>query len=332
MGLPTPRPTLRLVKNLDSKYPYADAKLMCPSNGKDYTARMKAWAARRLDELEAQKISGFVFKRDSPSSGLIGVKVYDAVEIGNASRKKGMGMFTRAFITRFPLIPVEEEGRLNDPKLRENFIERLFTMARLRTIAKLTPTIEALITFHRSMRLVLYAHNEDCVSAMDVLLESNLKSRTPASFNEICTSYAHQLTDCLLHIKHPENHKRVFEYVIGLLSDDMTPRDTRELHNSLHDYLQGYVPLIAPITLLKHHVNRCNCAPEWLKHQLYLNPGPKELQLQSSHAGNLGRIATVAKFRNMSLTAEKQALTSSSSGGGCDTCDSGCGSNSKFEW
>jgi uncharacterized protein YbbK (DUF523 family) len=116
MGLPTPRESMLLVGAPQ------EPRLIAPKSGADYTEQMKFWAKERLDQLEPLRLSGFVLKKDSPSSGLFRVKVYN--EHGMAERA-GTGMFPRALMERFPLLPMEEEGRLNDMPLRENFIESL---------------------------------------------------------------------------------------------------------------------------------------------------------------------------------------------------------------
>ena len=124
-GLPTPREAMRLVGTPDAP------RLVTSRGGVDHTERMEQWARRRLKELEAANLCGYICKKDSPSSGMERVKVYGDTGI---PAKVGSGVFTRAFMDRFPLIPVEEEGRLNDPVLREMFIGRVFTLRRFRDL------------------------------------------------------------------------------------------------------------------------------------------------------------------------------------------------------
>ena len=127
-GFPIPRETFRLVGDPQSP------RLTTTKTQVDHTDTMLAWARRRLAALEKENLCGFIFKKDSPSSGLYRVKVYTDKGMPH---KQGVGLFARAFTEHFPRVPVEEDGRLNDPLLRETFIEQIFTMKRWReTLAK----------------------------------------------------------------------------------------------------------------------------------------------------------------------------------------------------
>jgi len=123
VGLPTPRETLRLVGEPDAQ------RLVFSKSGEDITERMQNWARKRVVELEKEELSGFVFKSKSPSSGMARVKLYDK---NGSPNTQGVGLFARAFMEHFPLLPVEEDGRLHDPKLRENFIDIIVTLQRRR--------------------------------------------------------------------------------------------------------------------------------------------------------------------------------------------------------
>src|SRR5512137_1110576 len=160
-GLGVPRESMRLVG--DPSAP----RLVTAKTGVDHTERMQRWIAGRLDELAGEDLCGFVFKSASPSSGLKAVKVYDGK--GSPSRR-GVGMFARAFTERFPLLPVEDDGRLNDPGLRENFIERVFVYRRWNDFAQADGSIRGLIGFHTDHKLLVMSHDPRTVPALGAIV------------------------------------------------------------------------------------------------------------------------------------------------------------------
>ena len=150
IGLPTPRESMRLVGDPEAP------RLIAPKSGHDYTERMQTWARERLEELAAVKLDGFIFKKDSPSSGLFRVRVYDQ---NGMPRRIGTGIFPREVMNRFPLLPLEEEGRLHDMRLRENFIERIFVYYRWMRLLEEDPTPGGLVRFHTAHKLTVMAHS-----------------------------------------------------------------------------------------------------------------------------------------------------------------------------
>jgi len=160
-GFGIPRESFRLVG--DPQNP----RLMTFKTKMDHTDRMLRWAAKRVKELEKEDLCGFIFKSDSPSSGMIRVKVY--TEKG-MPEKKGIGMFARAFMEHFPLIPAEDDGRLHDPKIRENFIERIFTLQRWRQTIAGAKSMSGLVDFHTDHKLQLMAHNQSLSRDMGALV------------------------------------------------------------------------------------------------------------------------------------------------------------------
>lgn len=267
VGLPIPRESMRLVGDPE------DPRLVAPKSGTDYTERMKAWASRRAEELSGEGLHGFVFKKDSPSSGLFRVRVYD--EHGMAQRA-GIGMFPREFTRRFPLLPVEEEGRLHDAHLRENFIERVFAYQRWVTMLQDNGTPGRLVAFHTAQKMTLMAHSPSHYRQM-----GRLVARAGAlPWDELTAQYAAQLMEGLQVIATIGRHFNVLQHLMGFLKRDLEPADKAELLGLLEDYRKGLVPLIVPVTLLKHHLRR-NPVPEWVHQQVYLNPYPKELMLRN---------------------------------------------------
>ena len=267
IGLGIPRESMRLVGDPDSP------RLVAQKSGADNTERMKAWARSRLDGLAARELSGFVFKKDSPSSGLFRVKVYN--QHGMAERT-GSGLFARAVRDRFPLLPLEEEGRLNDLPLRENFIERIFAYYRWTELLRTDPTPGGLVRFHTAHKLTLMAHSPKHYTEMGRLVA---RAGT-VSWAELSATYGRLFMEGLALLGTRRKHVNVLQHLMGYLKRDLSAEDKRELLGLIEDYRQELVPLIVPLTLLKHHLRR-HAVPEWLWQQVYLNPYPKELMLRN---------------------------------------------------
>jgi uncharacterized protein YbgA (DUF1722 family) len=251
----------------------ANPRLIAPKSGTDHTEAMVAWAQQRVDELAAVGLHGFVFKKDSPSSGLFRVKVYN--EHGMAQRN-GTGMFPREVMNRFPLLPLEEEGRLNDMPLRENFIERVFAYYRWTQMLDEEPTPGGLVKFHTAHKLTLMAHSPKHYTEMGRLVADAGKR----DWEELTAEYGTMLMEGLGVMGTRGKHVNVLQHLMGYLKKDLSSEDKEELLGLIEDYRQGLVPPIVPLTLLKHHLNR-HPVPEWVHQQVYLNPYPKELMLRN---------------------------------------------------
>jgi len=266
-GLPTPRESMRLMGDPEAP------RLVAPRSGVDYTEQMLAWAEDRLDELAALQLHGFIFKKGSPSSGRFRVRVYNQKGVPS---KNGVGLFARAFSERFPLIPVEEEGRLNDLPLRENFIERVFTYCRWLNLLENDPTPGGLVRFHTALKMTLMAHSPAHYQALGGLVA---KAGT-LPWEDLRDTYIQKLMEGMHVLATPGKHANVMQHLMGFLKDHLTSGDKQELLNLLDDYRSGLVPLIVPFTLLKHHLNRYPM-PDWVHQQIYLHPYPKELLLRN---------------------------------------------------
>jgi uncharacterized protein YbgA (DUF1722 family)/uncharacterized protein YbbK (DUF523 family) len=267
MGLPVPRETMRLVG--DPEHP----RLVAPKSGTDYTERMVAWARARAAELVDEALHGFVFKKNSPSSGLYRVRVYD--EHGMPQRV-GTGLFPREMQRRFPLLPMEEDGRLHDPRLRENFIERFFAYHRWTTLLEQDPSPGGVVAFHTAHKLTMMAHSPSHYQKMGQLVAQ--AGTTP--WDELIAEYSRLLMRGLEILATPGKHSNVLQHLMGYLKRELDTADKAELMTLITDYRQGLVPLIVPITLLKHHLNR-HPVPDWVHKQVYLGPYPKELMLRN---------------------------------------------------
>lgn len=263
-GLPIPRESLRLVGDPDNP------RLLTSRSGEDHTDRMKEWAAAKLKELEKEDLDGFVFKRKSPSSGLERVKVYSPAGMPS---NRGVGIFARAFIQHFPNLPVEDDGRLNDPLLRENFIQRIFVHKRWRTLVATSKRRGGLIDFHTSHKLLLFSHSEKDYREMGRLVARAKDLPIDTLFSE----YEEMLMSALKKLSTIKKHTNVLTHIFGYFKKDLSSPEKQEVLEILEQYRQGMVPLIVPVTLLNFFVKKYK--QEYLVNQHYLDPHPLELKL-----------------------------------------------------
>jgi len=264
-GLPVPREAMRLVG--DPEQP----RLVTRKTGIDHTARMQAWARKRLRELEALDLHGFIFKRASPSSGLLRVKVYDA---SGMPRPVGVGIWARAFTRHFPLLPVEEEGRLHDPALRENFIERVFALRRFRDRLAAGRSRAGLIEFHARHKLQIMSHSPEKLRELGRLV-AHAKELPPA---ELYDRYQALFLETLAVHATVRKHVNVLQHMLGYFKRRLPADEKAELVEAIEDYRAERVPLLVPLTLLRHHIRRSG--ETYLADQTYLNPHPIELRLR----------------------------------------------------
>jgi uncharacterized protein YbgA (DUF1722 family)/uncharacterized protein YbbK (DUF523 family) len=265
-GMPVPREALRLEG--DPLTP----RLITHKTRIDYTDAMKKWAGQRLDELEKEDLCGFIFKKNSPSSGLFRVRIYD--EKGRPARI-GAGIFARAFTERFPLLPVEEDGRLNDPELRENFIERIFTMKRWReTIAK-GRSMGAIVDFHTRNKLLILSHSTAHYRAMGKLAASGKGPPIATLYHE----YERLLMEALSLKSTIKKNVNVLQHMMGYFKTELSADEKKELLEIFDQYKNGMVPLIVPVTLMNHYVRKYD--NPYLTQQTYLNPHPIDLKLRN---------------------------------------------------
>jgi uncharacterized protein YbgA (DUF1722 family)/uncharacterized protein YbbK (DUF523 family) len=265
-GFPVPRETFRLVGESDNP------RLITTRSHVDHTERMTAWAERRVRELEKEDLCGFIFKSDSPSSGLMRVKVYNAKGM---AEKKGVGLFARAFTRHFPLLPVEEEGRLNDAGLREMFIEQIFTLKRWRETLTHPATMNHLVDFHTRHKLLILAHSPTHAKLMGKLVAEG--SRMP--IHEVYQRYENLLIQALRLKATTKKNVNVLQHIMGYFKRQLSADEKQELLEVLEQYSRGYLPLIVPVTLLNHFVRKYHLA--YLQQQAYLNPHPVALKLRN---------------------------------------------------
>lgn len=266
-GLGTPREAMHLAGTPDAP------RLLTIYTHVDHTSRLKAFSQRRIQELLTCDLDGYIFKKNSPSCGVHRVKLY--TNNGQPS-KQGTGIFAGLFQQTFPLLPVEEEGRLNDAVLRENFIERLFCYRRWKTQVEQTRTSRGgIVNFHTRHKYLLLTHSRPHYHELGKLVAS-AGQYTPS---ELATRYGSMFMDALKVKATVKKHVNVLQHLAGHLKKLLSPEERAELQECIMDYHRQLTPLAIPLTLIKHYV-RTRSVP-YLADQVYLNPHPKELMLRN---------------------------------------------------
>jgi uncharacterized protein YbgA (DUF1722 family)/uncharacterized protein YbbK (DUF523 family) len=265
-GMTTPREAMRLEGDP------AAPRLMTRISRIDKTGQMLSFCRTKVAELEKADLCGFIFKKDSPSSGLFRVKVYDDKGM---PKKTGSGLFAAAVAKQFPLLPLEEEGRLFDTNLRENFIERVFSYRRWKDFLGEAPDIGGLVAFHTGQKLLMMAHSPKHYREMGVLVAHGKEIGKEELFSRyealLMTGLALQAT--------ARKNSNVLQHIMGYFKKELSPPEKTELQEVITSYHDHLVPLVVPITLLRHYVNKYK--KQYLQGQVYLSPHPAELMLRN---------------------------------------------------
>lgn len=264
-GLPIPREPLHLVGSPESP------RLITIKTGIDHTEKMLQWAEKKLGELEQENLCGFIFKSKSPSSGIGGVKLYTPSGI---TSQRGVGIFGGAFIRHFPLTPAIDDGRLHNPQLRENFIENVFVFQRWQKLQK-SKSINDLIEFHTSHKLLMLAHSPRHYSSLGQLVAGAKRVKREGLFS----AYIQGFMDGMRLIATPKKNANVLMHIAGYFKKLISSDEKQELLEVIENYRRCLIPLIVPITLVKHYVRKYDIA--YFKKQYYLNPHPVELMLRN---------------------------------------------------
>lgn len=267
IGLPTPRPALRLVKSDDGEI----ALLFSNHTDGDLTQAMQQFSARCIAGLE--HLCGYIVCAKSPSCGMERVRVYEPA--GNNNRKSGVGIFTAELKSQMPWLPVEEDGRLQDPAIRENFVERIYTLFELNNLRKQGLTRGGLIGFHSRYKLLLLAHSQPQYRELGRFVAGIEKWD---SLDEFFIEYRQRLMSLLAHQATRRNHTNVLMHVQGYFRRQLSSRQRQELSGLIDRYRQGTQPLLAPITLLKHYM--AEYPDQYLAQQRYFEPYPEALRLR----------------------------------------------------
>ncbi|SES75688.1 2-thiouracil desulfurase family protein [Pseudomonas graminis] len=267
IGMGIPREAIRLVGDPD--HPQAVGSVHHAMNVTEQLADYGEHMATEMSD-----ICGYIFMQKSPSCGLERVKVYR--DNGVPFETGGRGIYAQAFCARHPDLPVEEDGRLNDPVLRENFITRVFAYAAWQTLLKSGITRRALTEFHARYKYQLMANDPVQYKTLGNLL-GTMGRNDPA---EIAPRYFSQLMSALKKPATRRTHTNVLQHLCGYLRQTLTASDKKEIQGVINQYHQGIVPLVVPLTLLKHHFRR---HPDpYIALQVYLQPHPENLSLRNA--------------------------------------------------
>lgn len=267
VGLGVPREPVRLVRERGV------IRMLTTKTGVDHTGAMHRYAVARVATLAREGLCGYVLKKGSPSCGMERVKVYGST--GTVSPEPGQGMFARVLMAAMPHLPVEEEGRLCDPRLRENFIERVFAYHRLRRLFRARWATGDLVAFHAAHKMQLLAHAREGLDRMGRLVA---RAGTLAR-KELRDAYSAAFMEALAVRVTPRRHANVLQHMAGHLRRHLDGPARRELAELIEDYRSGLVPLVAPLVLVRHYARRF--AVSSLERQTYLGPHPKEMMLRN---------------------------------------------------
>jgi uncharacterized protein YbgA (DUF1722 family)/uncharacterized protein YbbK (DUF523 family) len=266
IGMGIPRPAIRLF------HTGKNVRLIAPSSGEDFTDRMQRYSKKRVKELMRDDLDGYILKKGSPSCGMERIRIYDERGV---HRRDASGIYASALIDIWPHLPVEEEGRLNDAAIRENFIERVFCRNRWRTLEKLGLTRRRLVAFHTAHKLLLRSHNEAGYRRLGRLVAS--AGQIPD--RELFAAYESELHRVMRTKANMKKHANVLQHAMGYMKKMLSSPEKREILTAIEDYAAGLIPLIVPLTLLRFNIRRYEV--DYLAGQIYFNPHPKELMLRN---------------------------------------------------
>lgn len=265
VGMGVPRETVAL---------YGDPEkpsMISKKTQTDWTKPMEKYIKSRINTLSADDLCGYIFKSKSPSCGMGRVPLYS--EFGSHKVKHGPGMFANAFINSFPLVPTEEEGRLNDPRIRENFIVRVFSFKRFNLLLNEKFSLGQWVKFHTQHKFLLLAHSRKHYDELGELV-AHSKTIKPS---ELKKKYGELFMEALTSKSTPKKNTDVLLHMMGFLKKLLTKIEKEDILSTIEDYRSEILPLIVPVTLIRHQVKKHNI--EYLHDQVYLNPHPKELML-----------------------------------------------------
>jgi uncharacterized protein YbgA (DUF1722 family)/uncharacterized protein YbbK (DUF523 family) len=266
IGMGVPREPVRLVGT------NASPRMVAERSGRDWTLTMRRFGAKRARDLAALGICGYIFKKDSPSCGMERVRVYGK---SGMPARQGRGLFAATVIQRSALLPVEEEGRLTDPALRENFIERVFAYHRWQRAIEKQKSLRSLTAFHTAHKFILLAHSEHHYRRLGRIVAEAHKS----SISEAYELYGRLFMEALAVQTTVKKHCNVLQHMIGYFSKRLSADERSELVEQVADFRRQWAPLIVPLTLVRHYVRKYRVA--YLEQQVYLEPSPKELMLRN---------------------------------------------------
>ena len=266
IGMGTPRQPIRLTG--DASNPVA-VGVKTPEL--DVTQPLRTYGKKVAGDIH--DLCGFIFKKDSPSCGMQRVKVYNDKGM---SEHSGAGLFAREIMNAHPLLPVEEEGRLNDADLRDNFITRVYVYARWKTLINNGLSKSGLIKFHAAHKYLVMSHN----TVMYRQLGQMLSDLTRASLADIADRYFAGLMQALSVPATRKRHANVLQHLLGYLKNNLDSACRADIDKTIDAYRRGEFPLVVPVRLLQHHFSIH--AHPYIKKQVYLNPHPQALLIRNT--------------------------------------------------
>jgi len=267
VGMGTPRETVALYGTLEKP------RMIGKKTQTDWTKKINKYTKDRVSELAEQDLCGYIFKSKSPSCGTGRVNIYS--EFGGTKARHGLGIFASAFIKTLPLVPVEDEGRLHDSRIKENFIIRVFCFYRLGCLSRERFAIGKLIKFHTKHKFLLLSHSRKHYDIMGKLV-ANAKL---LKVEELKARYSKLFMDALTYKSTPKKNTNVLLHMTGFLKKILTSDEKEDILATIEDYRKELLPIVVPITLIQHQVKKHKI--EYLQDQVYLNPHPKELMLRN---------------------------------------------------
>jgi len=266
VGMGVPRESVRLVGDIDRP------QMLGVKSGEDWTGRMNEYSKERVNQLASNNLSGYILKSDSPSCGMERVRVYNEKGM---PEKKGRGLYADILMKQFPLLPVEEEGRLNDAGIHDNFIVRVFSYHRLQQLGQQRFSRGKLVDFHTIHKYLLLAHSPAHYDKLGRLV-AEAKQHTP---QKLMDSYSTLFMEALKIKTTYKKNVNVLNHILGFLREHLNSEEKADIRTTIDDYYKRLVPLIVPITLLSHYIRKHNV--QYIKNQIYLNPHPKEMMLRN---------------------------------------------------
>lgn len=266
IGLPTPRPALRL-NVIDNQV----RMTLSQDASQDYTQQMTEFAKAQFPKFP--ELAGYIVCAKSPSCGLERVRLYDPSN--NSNKKEGIGIYTAQLLKQYPWLPVEEDGRLNDPIIRENFIGRVFALNELQSLMESGVTKGKLVAFHTQYKLILLSHSQaDYRSLGKKIAQISNNDKLDEFYQE----YRLLLMQTMAKIATRKNHTNVLMHIQGYFKKHLTSAQKIELSSIIERYRKGLLPLLSPLTLLMHYTSQYD--ERYLLSQRYFDPYPESLRLR----------------------------------------------------
>ncbi|WP_203143002.1 YbgA family protein [Marinobacter mangrovi] len=265
-GLGVPRPAIQLRQD-------GDAVRLIESKGTaDHTDAMQEWIGSALPGLD--DLRGYILMAKSPSCGMERIKVHN--DKGRTIHRDGRGLFAEALINAYPLLPVEEEGRLHDSHLRENFIERVFAYDDWKRMESEGFTRAGLVAFHTRHKFQLMAHCEPSYRELGRLIANQKQEPVDVVAGRYIELF---MSTMKKHISRGA-HANVMQHMMGFLRETLSASDRAEISEQINAYQRSEVPLIVPMSLLRMAHRRQ--PGEYLDRQEYMAPYPEELGLRNT--------------------------------------------------